>query len=120
LFGFGQDRDLLKQQGIPIVRALAVASSVCLAPIIAITGTKGKTTTALLTGEILKQSNFRRVCVAGNIGEPFSNVVLELTAEDIVVAEVRKREEKEKKKKKGEKKRKKHSSYFFRKAFVFF
>ena len=77
-----------KQQGIPIVSELEVASSVCLAPIIAITGTKGKTTTTLLTGEILKQGDFRQVCVAGNIGEPFSNVVLELTAEDIVVAEV--------------------------------
>ena len=77
-----------KQQRIPIVSELEVASSVCLAPIIAITGTKGKTTTTLLTGEILKQGNFRRVCVVGNIGEPFSNSVLDLTAEDIVVAEV--------------------------------
>ena len=76
------------EKGIPILSELEVASLVCLAPIIAITGTKGKTTTAILTAEILKKGNFRRVCLAGNIGQPLSSFALGLTSEDVVVTEV--------------------------------
>ncbi|MBP94929.1 UDP-N-acetylmuramoyl-L-alanine--D-glutamate ligase [Candidatus Poribacteria bacterium] len=76
------------EKEIPILSELEVASSVCLAPIIAITGTKGKTTTAILTAEILKKGNFKRVFLAGNIGQPLSSFALGLTAEDVVVTEV--------------------------------
>ena len=76
------------EQGIPILSELEIASSVCLSPIIAVTGTKGKTTTTILTAEILKQGHFRRVFLAGNIGLPLSSLALNLTEEDIVVAEV--------------------------------
>ena len=76
------------EKGIPILSELEVASLVCLAPIIAITGTKGKTTTAILTAEILKKGNFGRVCLAGNIGQPLSSFALGLTSEDVVVTEV--------------------------------
>ena len=73
--------------GIPITGELEVASSLCAAPMVAITGTKGKSTTTILTAELLKGGKFRRVCTAGNIGVPLSNEVQNLTAEDLVVIE---------------------------------
>jgi len=73
---------------LPIVGELEIAASVCPAPIVAITGTKGKSTTTLLTAEILKQSEkIRKVCVSGNIGVPLSSEVQTLTKEDLVVLE---------------------------------
>ena len=74
--------------GIPIIGELEIAASICRAPIVAITGTKGKSTTTLLTAEVLKRSGkFRHVCVSGNIGIPLSSNVQRLTVEDIVVLE---------------------------------
>ena len=73
---------------IPISGELEIAASVCSAPIVAITGTKGKSTTTLLTAEVLKRSEkFRHVCVSGNIGIPLSSDVQKLTDNDIVVLE---------------------------------
>ncbi len=77
-----------KHEGIPIRGELEVAASVCRTPIVAITGTKGKSTTTILTGELLKRGAFGTVCVAGNIGNPLSNDVQRLVTNDIVVAEV--------------------------------
>ena len=77
-----------RSKGLPIVGELEVAASVCAAPIVAITGTKGKSTTTLLTTQILQQScQFRKVCVAGNIGLPLSNEAQNLTSSDLVVLE---------------------------------
>ncbi len=72
---------------IPITGELEVAANLCAAPMVAITGTKGKSTTTILTAELLKYGNFRRVCTAGNIGVPLSSEVQGLTAEDLVVIE---------------------------------
>ena len=77
-----------KHEGIPIQGELEVAASVCCTPIVAITGTKGKSTTAILTGELLKKGGFGTVCVAGNIGNPLSNDVQHLGVNDVVVVEV--------------------------------
>ena len=76
-------------RNIPILAELEVAARVCSAPIVAITGTKGKSTTTLLTAAILKASRppGSRVCVAGNIGVPLSAEVQHLTSRDIVVVE---------------------------------
>ena len=75
-------------RGLPILGELEIAASVCPAPIVAITGTKGKSTTTLLTAAILKAgSKFRNICIAGNIGVPLAAEVQELTSEDIVVVE---------------------------------
>ena len=76
-----------RSNGISIVGELEVAASVCPAPIVAITGTKGKSTTTVLTASILKDGNFRSVSVAGNIGTPLSSIVQDLSSEDIVVVE---------------------------------
>ena len=73
---------------IPILAELEVAARVCPAPIVAITGTKGKSTTTLLTAAMLKESDrFTKVCVAGNIGVPLAAEVENLTDRDIVVVE---------------------------------
>ena len=76
-----------RSASIPITGELEVAASFCAAPMVAITGTKGKSTTTILTAELLKRGNFRRVCAAGNIGVPLSSEVQGLTAEDLVVIE---------------------------------
>ena len=76
-------------RNLPILAELEVAASVCPATIVAITGTKGKSTTTLLTAAILKAGGrFRNVCVAGNIGVPLAAEVQNLTSRDIAVVEV--------------------------------
>lgn len=75
-------------RNIPILAELEVAARVCSASIVAITGTKGKSTTTLLTAAILKAGGkFAKVCVAGNIGVPLAAEVQHLTSRDIVVVE---------------------------------
>ncbi len=76
-----------RSASIPITGELEIAASLCTAPMVAITGTKGKSTTTILTAELLKRGNFRRVCTAGNIGVPLSSEIQDLTAEDLVVIE---------------------------------
>ena len=76
-----------RSASIPITGELEVAASLCTAPMVAITGTKGKSTTTILTAELLKRGKFRRVCTAGNIGVPLSSEVQNLTVEDLVVIE---------------------------------
>lgn len=61
----------LASAGIPVIGELELASLFVVAPIIAITGTNGKSTTTTLTAEILKESGFK-VFLGGNIGTPLS------------------------------------------------
>lgn len=56
-------------------------------PILAITGTDGKTTTTLWTAHLLETAGIRTV-VAGNIGEPLCDFLEQLAADDVVVAEI--------------------------------
>lgn len=72
---------------IPIYSEIEAASWFCNAPVIAITGSNGKTTTTSLIGHIFSGQD-RKVHVAGNIGKAFSDIVLETRKEDIVVLEV--------------------------------
>ena len=77
-----------RARNLPILAELEVAARTCAAPIVAITGTKGKSTTTLLTAAILKATDrFPKVCVAGNIGVPLAAEVQNLTDRDIVVIE---------------------------------
>lgn len=77
-----------RKNGIPIIGEIELAYRVCSAPIIAITGTKGKSTTSTLTGQILSKGFLGNVIVAGNIGSPLSNYVLDLTESDLLVLEI--------------------------------
>ena len=77
-----------RARNLPILAELEIAASVCPATLVAITGTKGKSTTTLLTAAILKSSGrFPNVRVAGNIGVPLAAEVQNLTRQDIVVVE---------------------------------
>lgn len=59
----------------------------CKCPVIAVTGTNGKTTTTVLTGEIFKNAGFdTKVC--GNVGLAFSEIVGDVKKDSIVVLEV--------------------------------
>lgn len=74
-------------QNIPVLSELELAYRFATSPIIAITGTNGKTTTTSLTGEIFKNAG-EKVCVGGNIGLPLVLEVEKYGPEDVIVAEV--------------------------------
>ena len=77
-----------KRRNIAILGELEISAALCQAPIVVITGTKGKSTTTLLTAAILERNNsFSNVVVAGNIGDPLANKVTTLSEQDIVVVE---------------------------------
>ncbi len=57
------------EQGVRVISEIELAYPFIDVPIIAVTGTNGKTTTALLIGEMLKEEG-KRVGVGGNVGEP--------------------------------------------------
>lgn len=57
------------RRGIPVLSELELASRFITTPIVAITGTNGKTTVTSLVGEILREAG-KQVFVGGNIGDP--------------------------------------------------
>jgi UDP-N-acetylmuramoylalanine--D-glutamate ligase len=75
------------KRGVPVLSEIEVASRLLDAPIAAITGTNGKTTTTTLIGEILAHAGFR-VFVGGNIGDPLIGCVDGNGRYDYIVAEV--------------------------------
>lgn len=75
------------KKGVEIIGEFEFASTFCKAPIIGITGTNGKTTTTSLVGEIFKAYN-PKTYVVGNIGRAFSEEVLEISEDSIVIAEL--------------------------------
>lgn len=72
--------------GIPVIGELELASRWLRGPIVAITGTKGKSTTTTLVGRMLEAAG-RRVLVGGNIGYPVSAQVEASTADTVHVIE---------------------------------
>ena len=56
-------------KGIQVISEIELAYQFIDIPIIAVTGTNGKTTTVLLIGEMLKQDG-KKVGVGGNVGDP--------------------------------------------------
>jgi UDP-N-acetylmuramoylalanine--D-glutamate ligase len=77
----------LEAAGVPVISEIELASRFCTAPIIAITGTNGKTTTTSLVGELLKAGG-KQTLVAGNIGQAFADVADQRPAPDLVALEV--------------------------------
>ena len=74
-------------KGIPVIGETELASRFIQSPMIAITGTNGKTTTTELVGEILRLSG-KKVFVGGNIGTPLTNLLLEQNNVDGIVLEL--------------------------------
>lgn len=75
-----------RQKGIEVIGELELAFRFISTPIIAITGTNGKTTTTTLIGEILKDAGIS-VFVGGNIGTPLIDYA-EDDSKTLVVLEV--------------------------------
>ncbi len=59
----------------------------CPAPIVAVTGSSGKTTTTTLVGKMVEAGG-QKTWVGGNIGQPLIGVVDQITPEDSVVMEL--------------------------------
>jgi UDP-N-acetylmuramoylalanine--D-glutamate ligase len=75
------------QRNIPVYSEIEVASWFCRSPIIAVTGSNGKTTTTTLLGEMIKY-RFPEAIVAGNIGRAFSDYLPVAPESKWVVLEV--------------------------------
>lgn len=75
------------KKGCVLTSEMEVFFSVCPCPIIAVTGSDGKTTTTTLIAEFLKEAG-HTVFVGGNIGKPLLPDVDGMTAQDIVVVEL--------------------------------
>jgi UDP-N-acetylmuramoylalanine--D-glutamate ligase len=74
-------------RGIPVYSELEVASWFCPGPILAVTGTNGKTTTTTLAARMLEDARMRMV-LGGNIGTAFSGLVEDVDRETTAVLEV--------------------------------
>ncbi len=75
------------KKGIPILGEIEFAFQFCSKPVIAVTGSNGKTTTVTLIRDLLKKAD-RRPCLCGNVGSPFSEHVLDSDKYDFFVLEV--------------------------------
>ena len=73
--------------GIKVISEVELAYQYCKAPILAVTGTNGKTTTTTLLGEIVKASG-RTTHTAGNIGVPFTAGVEDMDPSHMAVVEI--------------------------------
>jgi UDP-N-acetylmuramoylalanine--D-glutamate ligase len=78
--------EVAKSRGVPVIAEIELASRWLKGRVIAITGTKGKSTTTVLTGKILERAGFD-VTVGGNIGAPLSAQVDRSTPSTLHVVE---------------------------------
>jgi UDP-N-acetylmuramoylalanine--D-glutamate ligase len=78
---------LARSQKRTIISEIELASAFITAPMIAITGTNGKTTTTTLTGEIFRACGYATF-VGGNIGNPLIELVMSGEEAERVVVEL--------------------------------
>lgn len=76
-----------RAKGIEVMGEVELAFRFCPCPIVAVTASNGKTTTATLIAEILKKAG-RGVSLCGNIGNPFTAQVSNLKPTDTLVLEI--------------------------------
>jgi UDP-N-acetylmuramoylalanine--D-glutamate ligase len=75
-----------RDHGVPVIAEIELASRWLQGRVIAITGTKGKSTTTALTGRMLATAGFK-VAVGGNIGTPLCAQVSDSTPDTLHVVE---------------------------------
>ena len=75
------------QRGIPVLTEMGLFFRLCPAPIIGVTGTKGKSTTFTLLARILARGR-QRVVAGGNIGTAVIDLLPTVTADDLVLLEL--------------------------------
>jgi UDP-N-acetylmuramoylalanine--D-glutamate ligase len=76
-----------ERKGLEVVAEMELAARFVSEPIIAVTGTSGKTTTTAVIGHVLEKTG-RTTFVGGNIGTPLSAYVSEDQSAEVVVLEV--------------------------------
>lgn len=77
----------LREDGLKVAGEFAVAAGRIDVPVVAVSGTNGKTTVTTLIGEILKDAG-KEVFVGGNIGTPLYEYLLKPDGYDMVVVEI--------------------------------
>jgi UDP-N-acetylmuramoylalanine--D-glutamate ligase len=77
----------LHRADVPVIGEIELAYRLCKSPIIAVTGTKGKSTTTALIGHLLRNCGLR-ARVGGNIGNPLIKEVADAGSDEWIVAEV--------------------------------
>lgn len=77
----------LALRGVPVLSEVELACRFCSSPIVAVTGTNGKTTTATLMERVLVRAG-KKAVACGNIGTPLSDVVGADREPEIIVCEV--------------------------------
>jgi UDP-N-acetylmuramoylalanine--D-glutamate ligase len=90
--GIATDNPLLEEarlHGARVIGEIELASWFIKEPIIAITGTNGKTTTTTVMGQVFKRAfGEDQVFVGGNIGDPLMNYVVKGEKARVVIAEI--------------------------------
>lgn len=81
------DVNAIREKGIPVIGEVELAYRLGDGRVYAITGTNGKTTTTVLTGELMKAAH-EKVDVVGNIGNPYTDAAFHQTKDSITVAEI--------------------------------
>lgn len=76
-----------RERGSSVTSEMQVFFEVCPCPILAVTGSDGKTTTTSILAELLRAAG-RRVWVGGNIGHPLLSEAEQIQPEDIAVLEL--------------------------------
>jgi UDP-N-acetylmuramoylalanine--D-glutamate ligase len=79
--------DAARRHGIPVWGELELAGHFLTCPVIAVSGTNGKTTTITLVGEFLKASGIKAL-VGGNIGTPLISLLSRQREADCLVVEI--------------------------------
>jgi UDP-N-acetylmuramoylalanine--D-glutamate ligase len=88
--GISPDRPMvreLKAAGVPMLGELELGAQACLCPVVAVTGTNGKSTTTELITRILQAAG-KRAVACGNYGKPLCEVALLSRELDWAVVEV--------------------------------
>ena len=77
----------LREQGAVVTSEMEAFFSVCPWPIVAVTGSDGKTTTTTLIAEILRHAG-RTVWIGGNIGQPLLPLADQMAPDHLAVVEL--------------------------------
>ncbi len=76
-----------REKNIPVWGEIELAFRLCSKPIIAVTGSNGKTTVSTLISILINASG-KKACLCGNVGTPFTQFVLESSSYDYFVTEI--------------------------------